>query len=101
MCHSPGGKQQHLRGGVVQPLNVIDGDKERLLFCQQSQDVEECSGNCKRFWRAVVWLGPAQRDLKCQPLRAGDLSERAQPDAIEQVSHNSEQKRRLGLAGPG
>ena len=86
-----GSEHQHLRRGGIQPLNVIDRYQERLLFCQQPQHMKKRSGNRKRFRTAVGCVHPVQRHVKCQPLRAGNLTENTQADAIEQVSHRSEQ----------
>src|SRR5688500_9881236 len=85
--------------GRVEPLNVIDCDRDGPVA---RQDLERCEER-RRNGPLVGWL-PArileeERDLECAPLRWGKLGERLLANACQKVADARQRQDGLGLCG--
>ena len=66
----------------VEPLDVVEGDKDRLLLGQGTQDVQHRKPDCMRIGRRLAGLHEQQRHLQRPPPRRRERG----PDLVEHVA---------------
>ena len=96
-----GGVPERFGGGAVEPGNVVDGDQQRILLGQRTQDAQEPGGDGKRLGGLAVRLGTQQRGLEGAALRSRHCCQVIQVDCFQQVCERSEREPGLRVVGPG
>ncbi len=101
LVQAPAGEREHAGGGLVEPLDVVDGDEHRAGGREDAKAAEEGGRD-----RPVVRWGPArlrqqQRNLERLPLGRWQLRERRSGHLAEQISEPGEPELRLGLSRAG
>jgi hypothetical protein len=71
VCETPRGREQHPRGGTVEPLDVVDCDEHGARGCERAQDAEEAERHAALIDAARV--GSLEQECGAQrvPLRSG------------------------------
>jgi hypothetical protein len=69
----PDGELEHPGGRAIQPLHVVDGEKDRARSGEMSNDREEPCRDRTMLETAAPGLSPEKSHLESAPLRARDL----------------------------
>ena len=94
----PRGDQDRVRGGLVEPLRVVDDAQHRRVLGSLGQHRQGRQRHQERLHRDVVLL--AERDPQRSGLRCREPVESAE-DGTQQPVQRGERQRRLGLHAPG
>ncbi len=92
----PRRERDRVRGGAVEPLDVVDRNEHRLARGERAQRAENAGANGARLARRGASLGVQERDLERAGLRGGEVGQRLVGYRPEQVGHSDEGKPGLG-----
>ena len=93
-----GGEGERVGGRTIDPLEVVDGQKDRLVGSERAQRVEQADRDRVGLGRSSRRLGPEERHLQGMELGRRQACELVSTDAVEQVDQRRGREERLGAA---
>src|SRR3954469_16337780 len=93
-------KRKRVRRGRVKPLNIVDGNQDRLRLAETVQHVAHRHGERAAIDGITRRLRSKQRDLERAPPRRRQRSQHVVADILEQISQPHVRQASLGLRRP-
>ena len=91
------GKRKRARRRPIEPLDVVDGDQNRLSFTESVQHVPHGDGECAVVDGIFRRLLAEHGDLECAPPRRRQRGQRLLDDVLEEVAQTNVGKVALSL----
>jgi len=84
-------------GWAVEPLLVVDGDKQRVRRREMPNHAEERDGDGSSVGDCIAFLGTEERDLQSLPLRSWQMGDDLIQQSFGEIGERGEGHRSLGL----